>query len=215
MGEAKRRKLAGTYPIQNPSTPTDTLDGGFTGFNSHLRRLLPTISDRDIGLAWMRAEGTGAGAARSIPHGRPEAYPVQQDHVVMHVIFGSATLNGAFPVAALDELIAHWKRNPIKRQQLRDAIIHAMARNEHLEEKCGETVMHAAFALAFTGDSGDMLRRAADDGFLRLAYAIESYIDPSGRKAFNFRLTGSDQRRPPEIIPLAAAPPTVAPVEES
>jgi hypothetical protein len=110
MGEARRRKLAGTYP---KSTSGESVTD-FAEFSQRLRRLLPKISDTDIGLAWMRAEGAGV----TVPSGEPEAYPVREGHVVLHIILGSAILSGALPVADLDAAIGRWKQADITRQQL-------------------------------------------------------------------------------------------------
>ena len=87
MGEEKRRRQAGAYP-------TEGGDPRYEQFNARLRRLIPKIGERDIGLSWMRAEDPNP----EVPLGLAEAVPVQEGHVVMHVLCDSASLNGALPV---------------------------------------------------------------------------------------------------------------------
>lgn len=56
MGEAKRRKLAGTYSDQHAGDAVPD----YAGYINMLHPLFPKIAKRDIGLAWMRIEGAGA-----------------------------------------------------------------------------------------------------------------------------------------------------------
>jgi hypothetical protein len=195
MGEEKRRRMRGEYPTGAGADPE------FNEFSNRLRRTIPGVSSLDIGLSWMRAQGSGG-----ISTGKPEEFPVHAGCVVMHLVFGTATLNAALPLGDLDELL-RIGRPAAPLEDLRNMIVHAMARNRHLESACGRVLMCAAFTLAFTGELEPALRTLAAEGFLRIAHSIETFIDEaSGQQAFNFRLLISDQRDPPVVIPLAEVP---------
>jgi hypothetical protein len=111
MGEERRRRQAGDYP-------TEGADPGYARFSATLRKLKPKIEEREIGLAWMRAESP----EHDIPIGRPEAFPVTQDHVVMHVMYAGGSLNGALPVADIDKTVGLWRESGGRRADTRQGI---------------------------------------------------------------------------------------------
>jgi hypothetical protein len=129
----------------------------------------------------------------------------------MHLVFGSATLNGACPVDQLDAVVADWQGCGQSREETRQAIT-TEALSRHLDSKVGGSLILAALGLAFTSGFAPMLRDIiAKRGYpLRLTYQIEDYL-VNGRRAVNFRLHVGDQRDPFFTMPLAAMPPTATP----
>ena len=63
--------------------------------------------------------------------------------------------------------------------------------------------MLGLFGLAFTSEAAALLRVRADEGFLRITYTVETFLDAAGRQAINFSLAASDQRDPPMSVPLS------------
>jgi hypothetical protein len=202
MGEEKRRRQAGAYS-------TEGVDPGYERFNAKLRRLLPKIEEREIGLAWMRAGNPNP----EIPIGLAEDFPTMPGHVLMHVLLESASLNAALPVGKIDEVVELWRKSGLSRTDTRQAIFDEMLLNHHLDEGCGNAITAGLFGLAFTSDAAPLLRARAGDGFLRITYTVESYLDASagGKRAINFRLAALDQRDPPASIPLSVMRPTARP----
>jgi hypothetical protein len=200
MGEEKRRRQAGAYP-------TEGGDPGYEQFNAKLRKLMPKVEEREIGLAWMRTKDPNP----EIPTGLAEAVPVQKGHVVMHVLCDDASLNAALPVEKIDETVEVWRRSGLSRQDTRQGIFDQLILNRHLSESYGNALMVGLFGLAFTSEAAPLLRAQADQGFLRITYTFETFLDAAGRQAINFRLAASDQRDPPASRPLSGIGPTVRP----
>lgn len=88
MGEAKRRKRAGTYPE----------------YRNRLRGFFLDMPESEIGRARMRTKWAGR---NDVPGGKPEDTPVLPGCMVVHMIGDNIpTLNGALPVEDLDKAIA-------------------------------------------------------------------------------------------------------------
>ena len=202
MGEEKRRRQSGEYP-------TEGGDPGYGRFHAKLRRLFPKLEEREIGLSWMRAADPNPG----VPSGLPEDVPVMPGHVVMHLLYDDGSLNGALPVEQIDEAIEAWRSTGLSRVETRQGIFDEVALNRHRTEDAGSGIMTGLVWLAFTSGAAPTLRQLAAQGFLRITYTVETYLDAAagGKRAINFRLAGSDQRDPPMSIPLSEQPPTVAP----
>jgi hypothetical protein len=146
-----------------------------------------------------------------VPLGLAKAVPVQRGHVVMHVLCDDASLNAALPVEKIDETVEVWRRSGLSRQDTRQGIFDQLILNRHLSESYGNALMVGLFGLAFTSEAAPLLRAQADQGFLRITYTVETFLDAAGRQAINFRLAASDQRDPPASIPLGEIGPTVRP----
>jgi hypothetical protein len=170
------------------------------------------MSEREIGLAWMRAQVPDP----QVPKGLPESFPLSPGCIVVHLLVGgSALLSGALPVEQIDAAIADWRTTGLSRIATRDAIFGAIATNLHLETPYGQALLIMAAGLAFTSGVAEALRERAEAGDLRITYTIEHYnAEASGKPMINFRLVASSPEEPQQIVPLSERPLPSAPTPD-
>jgi hypothetical protein len=175
-------------------------DPGFDYFQARLRYLDPTISDADLGHAWMRVQSARENPDRPRYTGSlPDLYPPVANSVMVCIILApdGAALSCAVKCFIIDSIVAVWRENEAvggTRKGLQNAIAAAMLAGKYHEDSCAHDLLMQVMALAFTGPAAARLRRQAEAGYLRLTFRIDCDTDDSGRPTFRFRLSDSDQR---------------------
>lgn len=199
MGEAKRRKRGGTYP-------TGEAVADYPEYRNRLRGLFPDMPESEIGRAWMRIKWAGR---NDVPGGKPEDIPVLPGSVVVHLIGDNiAALNGAVRVEHLDKVIAMHQATGLSREQACEMIWVTLVAAQQTDKRVASKLLNTAVGLAFTSTRAHEFWALAKRGYLRLTYHITTPVDAYGR-TLNFRLTATDQRDPPLIVPLDEMPPPV------
>lgn len=187
------------------------IDPGYGRFAHRLRELRPGLGERDIGLAWMRAETAAAGQAEVRLEG-PETFSIPPEiaaqhgpTVTLHLLYeDGSTLNTAVVASDIPKLVELVEGLGLDRMDGRDFIDDMFALQRHTEQRVAECMAAVALWHALTSDVAVALTHAIDTGHCRLVYQITHFMQ-HGKRCVNFRMMAGDVRRPLRDMLLAAA----------
>lgn len=190
------------------------IDAGYGRFAHRLRALRPGLAEREIGLAWMRAETAAAGQSEIRLEG-PEDFNIPPDiaarhgpTVTLHLLYeDGSTLNTAVVARDIPRLVDLIEGLSLDRIDGRDFIDEMFCLQRHTEQRVAECMAAVALWHALTSDVAKPLLRVIDSGHCRLVYQITHFVE-RGKKCVNFRMMAGDTRRPlAEMLAVGAIVP--------